>query len=129
MSALHRRVAALEVGRSSTPGGTHDCSRLSVSELLFMIGICDQRIAGQAISRADLAIADRLNASVTGRPARMDAATAARAEEEFARMERLGWIDRERALAEVRSAAQATKGPEIQSPSVSPNSYPTAETT
>ena len=93
MSALHRRLAALERGQPGASIGVFDSSALSEAEALYLIGIYDRRIAGQVINDAEIAEFHRLDAMIVreGRPPQLDAQTAARTEDEFARTVQMGW--------------------------------------
>lgn len=93
MSALRRRLVALEMGKPGASPGVFDCSALSEAEALYLIDIYDRRIAGEVISDAETAEFYRIDAMVVreGRPLQLDAQTATRIEDEFARTVQMGW--------------------------------------
>lgn len=93
MSALHRRLAALEKVRTGVPHNNYDCSALSEEQLLYIIEIYDRCVAGEVISEAEAAQYHRLYAMIVrnGCPPQFDAQAAARVQHEYARTEQLGW--------------------------------------
>lgn len=93
MSALHRRLAALENARAGLSNNTFDCSALTEAELLYIIGIYDRSSAGEVISEPEAAEYHRLYTMIIskGCPPQMDAQAAAQVEGEYARSEQLGW--------------------------------------